>query len=535
MRTNSRNVRRDKKHGYDDSKSKRNNSKRSRRSEERDTEGMNNSHPSSLNDISWYAKYPDLLAAAGNLAFPYRAGMHIPLGGYTPSTAGATAVKAAYINLPGVMTLSWMPSIGNATTITDPVNIAAKEIYAKVRASFSGNLEADPQDFMMYLIAMDSLFSYIGALKRIYRTLDAYSPNNMTLPMTLLYGMGFDEVGVQSLIDNKPQFLSYINQLVYQTRKFNMPSVMDIFTRHYWMNDNVYTDAESINSQLYVFRMDKYWIYTDEAMVVDSSGSYVTPATYASGCVLGTSPWVTISGAAMHPKVLYTVGLSMVQALAESDLGYTISGYLGRAYEGANMFVVEPLNGDEVLTPVYAPEVLSQIENSRGILSANGSIASFGLKKNYITQNVNNNTVYFETVTTTANTIYDSSLVTWVPLLQRSYFLSLRTETPTAADVVIATRLMAGAEVVTQGGNVTLITGTEIPLIWMIYRTVVDDNGVIHYVVDKIPSAQSFGAQNTGDRAMDLLIENFDWHPIGMRVYSRKASSTDETLITEVL
>lgn len=220
------------------------------------------------NDVSWYAKYPDLLQAAGSFPYPYRPGMSIPMG--TPSYN--TNIQRSF-HIPGVLALDWIPSIGVSNEATSPSSVAAKEIYAKVRSKYSGALDADAPDFMVYLMALDSVFAYIAWCKRIYRTLNAWTPNNYVLPDTLLSAYGLTVQDIQSLREQRVLLWQIINELVLQSRKFTCPALMDVFNRHYWLSDNVYTDANSINAQLYVFNLGGVYQFANLPIVGDSSNT----------------------------------------------------------------------------------------------------------------------------------------------------------------------------------------------------------------------------------------------------------------------
>lgn len=126
------------------------------------------------NPMSWYNRYPELVKSVASIPFPNKPGMKYKVlepfdffpDGYSK-------------DIPGVLSLEWVPFIGYATSSTDPINIAAYELYAKVRANFSGSLAADAPDIMIYVLALDGILSYIASLKRIYRVLNTYSMNNL--------------------------------------------------------------------------------------------------------------------------------------------------------------------------------------------------------------------------------------------------------------------------------------------------------------------------------------------------------------------
>lgn len=463
----------------------------------------------SLNDISWYSKYPDLLVAAANTAFPYRPGMGIKISTSEYVNGSDRYSATTYTNIPGVMTLSWVPSIGRSQQITDPVNVAAKEIYARIRAAYSGHIEVDAPDLIMYLGALDSIFSYIGALKRIYRLLSSDNPNNYNFPELVLHALGINRSTAIQLKRDKQRLFSIINQLIYQTRKFNLPSIMDWFTRHYWMNDNIYSDAPDLASQMYVFRQDAFYRYSDSVTVVDANGNPDSSGTKATGLIYTIMGWSPSSGDPVD--YYYNFGDQLISALASSMDGYTISGYLARAFEGVPTFVVEPLGMDEVAMASYTPEVLSQIENS--FTCAISPIDGLTWFMPNIAQDVTNNAVISIPKLSRANTPYADNEATYINAIPYANALTIRSERPTPADVVIATRLKAS--LTWYGGDyVDIVAGTEIPLSWDLVTYIRDGNGVASIRNYAIQSA--YGSQNftVSDITSVLKATQFEYHPI---------------------
>lgn len=313
----------------------------------RSSSGNTFTRTSPLNDISWYSKFPYLLDAAAKIPFPYRPGMKLNL----------ISADVSKQFIPGVFTINWAPWIGIGNEPTSPINIASRELFNKVRSKFSGSLEADSPDFMIYFMALDSIFSYIGSMKRDFRILNAYSPDNYITPDGLLIAEGYTYASITTAREFKMQLYQYINELVRMTRKFTCPALFDLFNRHYWLNDNVYTDDGMMNSQMYMF-VQSYYLKFGYSTGADVKGQL----TYVPGPDKSINPVHT----------MYQFGLGLINALSQPDDTYIISGYLTRAFEGASSFLVEEIGYDEVLSPVFVPQVLRQIENAYTCVGGDG-------------------------------------------------------------------------------------------------------------------------------------------------------------------
>nr|AVX53782.1 putative capsid [Marmot picobirnavirus] len=460
----------------------------------------NDARLSSLNDFSWYNANPALIQASASIPFPYRPGMAMDLIKSTDSAA-----RIANYHIPGIAVLEWTPSIGNSFTATDPASVAAKEIYAKVREKFSGSLDADPPDFIIYLLALDSIYSAVGAAKRIFRIISTYSPNNFYLPEKLLIALGIDDNDIQNWVTNKMSLYQYINEIIGMVQKFRCPAVMDIFNRHYWMNDNIYLDAPTANAQMYAFCQSRYFKYT----LIN------TPA----GVPAGGLSLVNID--MREPKSWYEGVRGLIDALAGSEDAYTISGYLMRAFEGEPIFGVDPVTLTDVFQPVYVEEVLSQIENSHTI--------DFGMRLDdfTISQDPSTNAVLCQ-VTAGADfgtgKYANEASAASIAGLSLNPVLSLRTDMPTAAEVTIASRLCAVTtvpQVDESGTRVSSViwAGTEVPEIWRFYTNEHDLDDGITFRGRKVYSG-SFYIRTTQDESDEWnagvmpLVTCFNWHPI---------------------
>lgn len=485
------------------------------------------------NDISWYSRNPELLVAAGNFPYPYRPGMEMDFG----STAGILKDDSTIIftenkfKIPGICTIHWIPTFGHSENQTDPASIAGKEIYAKVRKAYSGQLDADAPDFVLYLQCLDSIYAYLAWLKRVYRTLNVWTPENYTLPDELLKCMGLSSTAIKSLRGNMTNFWQCINELVLMSRKFTCPMLMDVMNRHYWMSDNVYTDSDALNSQFFLFNPDGFYMYKE---MDDPNGTSIkVPG--AQFQPIYTSLFSTADGAVVDVGRFYAFGRQLIDALVAWDDSYTINGYLARAYEGVPQFVVEELPQIETFTPKYNEEVLTQIENVQTLpaslgrylyLSPTGGSALRWLD---VSQDpVTNSYLSLKPFTVSFGTSPISGVDVWLNSATDQYYgwehkpyISSRSMSPQVADNVIATRLKnrVRLEPTANAGvyTVKVLCATEI-----VTRITMSSNNTIPIPTDL---TLSMWTGNTPDG--DLLIKsithltNCDWHPLLRMLYSQ--------------
>lgn len=485
-------------------------------------EAISEFKPEGLNDFSWYNHYPELTQAAARIPFPYRPGMTVLTNDVE---VPGTQVEGALGNykIPGIMSLRWLPSIGYSAAPTDPASIIGAEMYAQVRNAYSGTLRADAPDYVIYMLALDSIYSYIGSLKRVYRILNAWGPDNYAVPNTLLTALGFSSSVADALRANKADLWQAINELIHMSNRFRCPAIMDIMNRHYWMNDNVYTDTNSVNSQMYCFTQHAFLKYTDADP--ENPGLYYAIGPQWSGLAIANAV-----------QTLFAFGRDLIDALAKWDDSYTINGYLQRAFEGTASFTVAFLEQDERFQAVYEPEVLAQIENSKTLPSGYQFIDSayvtwYSADTPVITQNVPTNSVVaqYPFKILAAGDTYLEMHTRAAYTSDEIFLMSSRSDSPTAEDVIIASRLKAGVINLTASGEYytgNVMCATEIPLFWSIDIAPVQMQGNIlnrawlGWIYPQLPTFSDVMAIPMGKTHLPQMFRmmmfgtQFDWCPI---------------------
>lgn len=387
-------------------RSKNNGSKgrgRSSRSQ-REPRGDRNKLPVS-NPFEWYSRYPELLAATASVPYPNKPGMVVEL-----ATGSGDITLSGYYNIPGVMRIDWVPMLGYSETATDPISRIGTEMYDKVRNAFSGTLRADAPDYVMYIMALDSIYSYIENLKRIYGLVNSYTPDNYLVPYTVLNSLGVSQSLFNNLRTYKDRLYGGINDLIHQLDKFVCPAVFYVIDRHRWLNTRVYSDTESLQGQLFVFQQKTLYKFANvqTPQAVEAGG--LVPVSLAYGSSVAS---------------MLTLGQSLIDALSSWDDVYTINGYLTRAFQDAPRFTMELMPYPYKTEIVYDETVLQQIENLRVIDTDSPTVS----------QNPMTNAVISKPIAAAGTGVL--AQVSFNPML------NIHSNTPTIIDTVEATRLQA--------------------------------------------------------------------------------------------
>lgn len=445
------------------------------------------------NDISWYARNPELLKSAGSIPFA--------------SILGKDPFMQEQI--PGIMSCVWHESIG---TESSPLaaNQAKDSMYSYMVHANSRNYNYTAADLMIMCLAGANVFSALATIMRVYGLAKYYTEENAYLPEAILASIGFNLTDVRN---NLSTMWFAINNLIAQTRQIWIPTEMPLTERWFWLNSNVYTDAPGARSQIYIFSQNEYYIYNETKM---NTGSALTVANYinSDGATVEYRLSSILEAKSGPNYVTVEQFLQMIQSMidalvASQDRGI-IYGDILNAWGKDKIFALSPITSDYVVAPQYNAEVLTQIENMQ--YSRTGS-------PNGIIQN--EETIY-QSYNTTAKTIADAVTAAGIGkngAIAPHRVMNFHTEgQPTPESVMIASRLALGAivprkfTVIPQTGSSPLVgvyalvpscSGSE--QINSIYITKLSRNR--KPVVTRV----AYGGMD-GNTNFEALMA-FDWHP----------------------
>lgn len=164
------------------------------------------------NDISWYNADPSMFS---NIDWNVVQGLPVDMG-YTQDVG----TVSPFVNS-GICALDIIPTIGGASSPSDPINVAAMAMYSYVRHTVSGGANYEPIDMMQYVYAMSGVYSWIVHLQRIYGAVTLYSHVNRYTPTTLVQAMGADCTEIQM---NMADFRAGINMLINKAAALAVPT-----------------------------------------------------------------------------------------------------------------------------------------------------------------------------------------------------------------------------------------------------------------------------------------------------------------------
>lgn len=481
-------------------------------------------YDSADNDASWYMRYPELASDASKMPFT------TPLGKYPAVEANVTNSKVKFtpntFSVPGVMAVEWFPTIGQSDSSNSPVNLVSREVYSFVRHANSGHSNYDAPDMMMYILAMDSLYSFYSTMTRAYGVMMLYSGMNRYMPKTLVEALGFD---FDDISQNMAQFRWLINQVAYKLTAMYVPAGMSYFERHIWLNSGVYLDAESYKAQTYVFRQGAYYKYE-----ASSATGYAAKLRYTK-----------VPAKLTLKKCSDFVNSLLNPILADEDMNI-ISGDMLRAFGSDNLFTVTPITEDYVVIPAYSPEVLSQIQNMT-IMSEPDTVNATNhgegadivqrIKTDTFTPGIYQSLTFIGQSELAADGVKDE-LYGW-HCLTLDKMVTMKSDNPSSEEVMVATRLTNicdtfGVEEYTDQGTKykravygSSQLSTEVVTKVQVYTMNDEGNQGSFYVLPFVMFGESIRKYPDNVDAVKICqLSAFDWHPQVFMMHSKDATGS---------
>lgn len=360
-------------------------------------EGDNGKHS---NDVAWYSKNPSLVKAAGSIPFASVLGAKLGF-------AGSSTSNPSYV--PGIMKISLTPAIGGNLD-GDAINQCAASMYSFLVHANSRNYVYTQTDLMLIVLSGASVFAEIARAIRAYGICKYYKEQNLYAPKTIIKACGFEP---DAFIRDLGRIWFDLNQLISQTSQIWIPNTMPLIQRWFWLNSNVFIDADDVKGQMYLFDLDMSYNYKETFTTEGGALVYMT-----HDDVETWDSWLT------------RVQSQIDDLIASEDRGIMFGDILN-AYGKENIYAIPQIPVDYRIEPVYNPEVLSQIENCT--IGTSEKTGAFFQKSD--------NRIYSAYVSLPVT----SSDYTCVPVTP---VLNMHTkDQPTPEAIMVATRLMASGVV----------------------------------------------------------------------------------------
>nr|DAF11112.1 MAG TPA: capsid [Picobirnaviridae sp.] len=209
-----------------------------------------------------YALTPVLQEMAASLPFGRALGSQTDFVSAALLSIGAGTISNESVpsTFPGIMTLSWLPTIGISEGPTSPVSLAGRKLYYFVRHANSGHVNYDAPDLTNYIVAADSAFFMFSYFRRALGMLNTFSPLNRYYAQYAMESAGFD---YDDLFHNAAELNFFLNQMAAKMRSLVLPKSIAYYQRHSALSDNIYADADDARAQTYQFVPAGWYVWTE--------------------------------------------------------------------------------------------------------------------------------------------------------------------------------------------------------------------------------------------------------------------------------
>lgn len=267
----------------------------------------------------------------------------------TNTPIGDTQITTSHY-IPGVCAIRLAPSVGYTDSYNDPINLAARNLYAYVTHANSRNASYEANDLMLYVLAVAELFKMWQIGARVYGVARNYTPMNKYSPETIIKAMGFKP---DSVLANLNDLRSQLNLLASKISSIVVPSNISYVSREFVLFSQLYADDINSRAQIYLFKPDGYWKY-NETLDAQGGGLEYTK--------LPTMITVDEYFAIMH---------SLSDAILSSQYMNIMAADIIKAF-GDSLYALNEVPDDYQIIPVYDEEMLEVISN----ITVTGSLLS---------------------------------------------------------------------------------------------------------------------------------------------------------------
>lgn len=486
-----------------------------------------------INDASWYNKVPELVMDAANI---YTSQV---LGNAINDFTTDRNVKRYANTVAGLMVIDIVPTIGGTTSgATSPINVAAKQIYSFLRYANSGSRNYQPNDVMLYIVAMDSAFALYSNLVRAYGLIRNFSIFNRYTPETFLNALGFD---YSDLSSDMARFRSIINTFAFKLGSLCVPNDMSYVMRHAWLFSGLFGDSESVKSQTYAFKQAGYYIRT----VGTTTGNYLQYKEWPSTPV--------------NLNAIQTMVNNIMTPLTVSEDVGLMSGDIWKAFGQENLYAVAPIDDNYMVQPYYSLEVLSQIQNLTITPTSNynqtikvnvgsSTVTEVGMNIVQSTPTANYSTYLTQSVFTAAThsnsqNAMSAPFVEWRTMMDNKV-MTMYKDSLTPDDIMVATRLVnLSRRYGTSGLFATGTIGSNTDAAYIMYSSNIGTELVKALTIyqynyengsDSVPTVQTYSFNSNAILITDsnevqtinslAALSQFDYHPELVVLTSTSAS-----------
>lgn len=357
---------------YQEHRSKKNNKRRPNRQERRECGNKGSKRLGDVpakNDWQFYALSEQVASDIGSIPYNVIPGVasnldQVAFSRTSSSTSAVRSENAVPNNFKSLMNLRYTTSCGVGKGDTTAINMAATKLYTYTRHANSGAKNYDPADEMMYVLAMSDIYSGYFEARRAIGLAGLYSIVNRNLPDVALTAAGID---VADLRANIAQYRGRLNIIADKINSFAVPKYFKIFLRRAYIASLLFSDSDSVRGQYYMFNRMGYYKWDTTSDTNGTKLAYYSYSSPADGDVaednLGGGNGNDQTWSMKFGGYLDILEAQLNALFLDTDAN-TMSGDILKAFSDSELYQVDSVPTDYIVTPTLDEDILAQIENS---------------------------------------------------------------------------------------------------------------------------------------------------------------------------
>nr|QIR30717.1 putative capsid protein [Chicken picobirnavirus] len=290
----------------------------------------------SNNDYQWYSVNDAIGSAVGNIPYNVFAGQKIDL------IVKEGVTDKSDMTVPGVLSIDYFTAPGISKNGTSAVNISAKALYSYVRHQNSGHSNYEASDLMLYILAMDEIYTQFYEARRILNLAMTYDYVNRNVPDLILKALGTNPDSIRA---NIAQFRGRLNLIAAKISSLAVPNAFHLFKRHALIARTILMDSSSIRGQFYVWKTTGYRVFD--------------PTATTGGQLVYTEHTANRT----YEDIINELETMLSAVLGNEDMNI-MSGDILKAYGRENLIIVSNIDENETANFIFDENMLAQVENS---------------------------------------------------------------------------------------------------------------------------------------------------------------------------
>lgn len=478
------------------------------------------------NDPSWYVPNGTLLSNVASFPYGISTGLPINTSSFKNSDIQFTGQDQ---EVPGILVFNMLHTLGTGLTSISPINVAMNAEYTALQSGNSRTPSYEPNDMMLYQLALADCYAFHMWMTRIYGIMNNYEMLNRYTPQGIIRAMN---VNFEDIKANMANFRTYINQFAYILSSFFLPKSIDYVKRRIFLYESVYTDSDNSKAQYYMYNPVGFYRWVEGA-----SGGVAEELTHLDTVFIrqytgSGQPLTTLAYAD-----IVNIGDMLINPLRSSEDIRMISADMLKLFGAGNSFPIYPIADTYVVKPVYSREVLSQMENA--YVAPPIQIASGG-KLNTVTQAAGINQGWLQSSTQYHQT-FETPKTQDVMLLMHDdqIIVNMHDATVSPESTMVATRLAINPQLSLLNGNVVVnVASTEVVVGAQIYTFSTagtiegyefQRNMCVTMPTNATPTQVSTMLWRVA--SIDQLLSKFDWHPQFRHIFMLTTEAGDVDVI----